>query len=80
MGDINETFRQLQLATLEDVKKRDLLNEGIAKLEHDLDNPSKPINIDFDAIREEASKDMKFLEECERKRIGKQGGIHERRL
>lgn len=69
MGDVSEQVREIQLRILEDMKKRrDLLNKSIAKLEYKIDNPAPPLNIDFEAIKEEAHRDMEFLNHYEEKR------------
>lgn len=82
MGNVNETIRRLREETLEEMKKRkDVLDAGIARLEETLQKPDIQLNIDFEAIKEEARKDMKFLEECEKKRTGlDKGGTCVRRL
>lgn len=70
MGDIHEQVRQIQLHILEDMKKRrDILNRAISDLEHIIDNPPPPINIDFEAIEKEAHEDIEFLNNCEQKRL-----------
>jgi len=58
MSKLEEEFRRIQLETLSDMKKRrDMLDKGIADLEHSLDNPTLHIDVDFAAIAEEARRD-----------------------
>lgn len=71
MGKAGDQIREIQLRILEGMKKRrDVLNTGIANLEHTIDNPTPPLNIDFEAIAEEARRDMEFLDQCEKVRKG----------
>lgn len=71
MSDVSGQIRGIQQRILEDMKKRrDVLDQGIAKLEYAIDKPNPDYDIDFEAIKEEARKDMEFLEKCERVRKG----------
>lgn len=71
MSKVDDKIREIQVRILEDMKRRrDVLDRGIANLEYVIDNPAPPLNIDFEAIKEEARKDMEFLEKCERVRKG----------
>ena len=68
MGKIDDAIREEQTQILNSMKKRrDILNEGIAKLEYAIEHPSPPLNIDFDAIAEEARKDVELLEQYGKK-------------
>ena len=67
MSKVDDILRQHQLETLVSMKKRrDALNICIANLEHAVEHPIQPLNIDFEAIAEEARKDMEFLEKREK--------------
>lgn len=71
MGKVDDKFREIQLRTLEGMKKRrNVLDRGIANLEYAIEYPIPPLNIDFEAIKEEARRDMEFLDRCERVRKG----------
>jgi len=71
MGKAGDKFKEMQLRTLENMKKRrDALDRSIASLEHAIDNPTPPLNIDFEVIAEEARRDIEFLDQCEKVRKG----------
>lgn len=71
MTNVDEEIKKIRLKTLEAMKKRrDALNRDIAELEYAIEHPTPPLNIDFEAIEEEARKDMEFLEKCKKIREG----------
>jgi len=74
VSDVSEQIREIQLRVLEDMKeRRDRLDKGITSLEYAIDNPTPPININFEAIREEARRGIEFLSQCERRRTEQVG-------
>jgi hypothetical protein len=71
MSKVDDIVRQHQVEILNSMKKRrDLLDKGIASLEQAIEHPIPPLNIDIEAIKEEARKDIEFLEKCEKVRKG----------
>lgn len=71
MSKVDDGIREAQVRILEGMKKRrDALNTGIANLEYVIDNPTPPLNIDFEVVKEEARRDMEFLDQCEKVRKG----------
>jgi cell division protein FtsB len=70
MGNVDEIVLEHQKKMLASMKKRrDSLNNGIAKLEYAIEHPTLPYNIDYEAIKEEARKDIEFLDKCEKERM-----------
>lgn len=71
MSEIDDQIREIRLRILEDMKKhRATLNKNIADLEYAIEHPTPPLHIDFEVIKEEARRDVEFLDRCERVRKG----------
>ena len=65
MSRVDDGIREEQLQILDSLKKcRATLDKEIAGLEYAVKHPTPPLNIDLEALAEEARKGMEFFEQC----------------
>ena len=66
---MTKSFDDISREQIKDMReRRDLLTKAITELEYELAHPLPPIQMDYEAIDEEARYINAFLDECARKR------------